>query len=95
MEFERRGVAVVGISADSVKAQRRFVERSELTYPLLCDGDGQVLRAYGVRGFFGLAKRVSFLIDARGIIRRVYPKVSPRAHAREVLEDLTALGIGA
>ncbi len=62
---------------------------------MLCDVDGQVLRAYGVRGFFGLAKRVSFLIDGEGIVRRVYPKVSPRAHAREVLEDLAALGFGA
>jgi peroxiredoxin Q/BCP len=58
---------------------------------MLCDEDGSVVRAYGVRGVFGLAKRVSFLIDARGIVIKVYTKISPREHADEVLRDLSRL----
>lgn len=55
---------------------------------MLCDESGSVVRGYGVRGFFGLAKRVSFLIDAAGVVRKVYTRVAPLSHAGEVLEDL-------
>ena len=82
---------MVGISADKPKAQSRFAERLGLTYPMLCDPEGEVLRAYGVRGMTGFAKRVSFLIDGEGKVAKVYPKVSPAKHAAEVLEDLKSL----
>lgn len=55
---------------------------------MLCDESGSVVRSYGVRGFFGLARRVSFLIDASGVVLKVYTRVSPKTHAGEVLEDL-------
>lgn len=55
---------------------------------MLCDEDGSVVRDYGVRGLFGLAKRVSFLIDSEGIVLKVYTRVSPLEHAGEVSEDL-------
>jgi peroxiredoxin Q/BCP len=58
---------------------------------MLCDPEGEVLRAYGVRGLTGFAKRVSFLLDAEGRVHKVYPKVSPSKHAAEVLEDLKDL----
>lgn len=58
---------------------------------MLCDEPGAVVRAYGVRGLFGLARRVTFLIDAGGVVRKVYPRVSPRGHAEEVLRDLRRL----
>jgi peroxiredoxin Q/BCP len=79
---------VIGVSRDRLRAQRRFVESSCLPFPMLCDESGSVVRAYGVRGFLGLAKRVSFLIDPEGVVRKVYTRVSPRTHAGEVLEDL-------
>jgi len=81
----------VGISADRPKAQRRFVERLGLPYPMLCDPGGEVLRAYGVRGITGYARRVTFLVDGEGKIHKVYPKVSPSTHAAEVLEELKGL----
>jgi len=82
---------VVGISADRPRAQSRFVERLALPYPMLCDPGGEALRAYGVRGIAGYARRVTFLVDGQGKIHKVYPKVSPSTHAAEVLEDLRAL----
>jgi peroxiredoxin Q/BCP len=82
---------VVGISSDRPPAQKRFVERDGLSYLMLCDPDRTAIRAYGVRGFLGVARRVSFLIDPVGIVRRVYTKVSPRSHAAEVLGDLETL----
>ena len=83
---------MVGISTDRPRSQARFVEKQELSYPLLCDEDGEVCRVYGVRGKLGFARRVSFLIDAAGRVRKVYPRVSPAGHAEEVLADLQAIG---
>ena len=81
---------MVGVSADSLKSQQRFSESSCLDYPMLADPGKEAIRAYGVKGLLGFAKRVSFLIDADGIVHKVYTKVSPGKHAREVLEDLRA-----
>jgi peroxiredoxin Q/BCP len=81
-------VQVVGISGDKLPSQERFVERDGLKFPMLSDRSGTVLREYGVRGFLGFARRVSFLIDPAGIVRRVYTKISPRDHAEEILRDL-------
>ncbi len=48
-------------------------------------------KAYGVGSFFGFDDRVTFLIDANGIVRQVWPKVSPAHHAAEVLAAARAL----
>jgi len=79
------------VSADRPQAQAAFVERLGIPFPMACDPGGGMLRAYGVRGFIGTPKRMTFLIDAQGTIRKVYAKVSPAGHAAEVLEDLEAL----
>jgi len=82
---------VVGVSRDRPQAQRAFAEKQELSYTLLCDTDGEIARAYGVKGLLGYANRVTFLIDTGGRISKVYSEVSPRTHAVEVLEDLRRL----
>ena len=64
------------------------MEKLGLPYPMLCDEDGTVIRAFGVKGMLGFAKRVSFLIDPEGKVDKVYTKVSPDKHAAEVLDDL-------
>lgn len=79
------------MSADRPETQAAFVESQGIPFPMACDPGGQMLRAYGVRGFVGAAKRMTFLIDSRGTIRKIYPKVSPAGHADEVLQDLGAL----
>ncbi len=82
---------MLGVSADRPAAQARFVERLGVPFPMLCDPKGRALRAYGVRGFAGYARRATFLIDARGAVHAVYAEVSPSTHAAEVLKDLKAL----
>ena len=84
---------MVGISGDKLPSQKRFAERNDLPFPLLCDLRGSVLRDYGVRGFLGFAKRVSFLIDPEGIVRNVYTKVGPRDHAAALLRDLETIRV--
>ena len=79
---------MVGISKDTVEAQDKFAKKNGLSFPLLADTDGEVIRRYGVDLAFGVAKRKSFLIDSKGRIAKVYEDVTPSKHAAEVLLDL-------
>lgn len=87
-----KDVAVIGISKDTVDAQDRFAKKYGLSFPLLADADGTVIRRYGVDLAFGVAKRKSFLVDSKGRIAKVYETVVPSKHAAEVLKDLAAVG---
>lgn len=98
-DFAKRGVAVVGVSADDVGAQQAFGEKYSLRFPLIADTDHQVLNAYGVWGertrpdgqkVIGV-RRWTFLIDKAGTIRKVYQNVTPEEHASEILRDIDSL----
>lgn len=84
----------MGVSKDRLASQRRFVEKQSLSFPVLADPDGEAARAFGVRSWLGVAKRVSFLIDGEGVVRKVYDSVSPAGHAAEVARDVEALAAG-
>ncbi len=77
---------VIGASVDPVKANRKFAERNDLAFPLLCDTDYTVAAAFGVaRPMVGVAKRATFLIDSDGTLRKIFLKVHAKGHAAEVL----------
>ena len=92
-DLRAAGVEVLGVSADSLKSHRRFVEKYSLNFPLLSDEEKTVSTAYGAWGektawgktTVGM-KRMTFLIDEEGVIRKVWPKVRPDGHAEEVLK---------
>ncbi len=91
-EFSAKGLTVLGVSPDSVKAHQKFTNKFSLTFPLLADEGHKIAEAYGVWGekvFMGRrymgVNRVTFLIGGDGLIRRIWPKVSPEEHAKEVL----------
>jgi peroxiredoxin Q/BCP len=93
--FEGLKAVVLGVSVDSVKSHHKFVEKYQLPFTLLADEDKKMVTAYGVWGdkkFMGRTytgtKRVSFLIDPKGKIAKVYPDVNPAKHADEVMADL-------
>ena len=97
-ELEALGAVVLGVSADDVQSHRRFAEKHGLNFPLLADPEKTVIRAYGAWGRKNLYGRVyegvmryTFLIDPEGRVARVWKKVKPEAHAREVAEALRAL----
>ena len=79
---------MVGISKDTVEAQEKFAKKNGLSFPLLADADGEVIRRYGVDLAFGVAKRKTFLVDSKGKVAKVYEDVTPSKHAAEVLLDL-------
>jgi peroxiredoxin Q/BCP len=83
--YSARGVTIFGVSQDSVESHREFSQHHELPFPLVADERGSVTRAYGVPSRLGMSARVTFLVDPRGRVARVWPDVDPGVHAREVL----------
>ena len=79
------------MSKDAVRTQRAFADKNRLTFSLLADAGGDVIKLYGVGLLFGFAKRKTFLIDSKGKIAKVYESVSPAKHAAEVASDLTSV----
>jgi len=99
-EMQKRGVVVLGVSADSIESHRKFADKYGLPYPLLADTDTTVSQLYGVwkekeyagKKYMGI-NRETFLIDKDGIVRKVWPKVKAAEHAQEVLETIESLGL--
>ncbi len=92
-KFKKRGIKVLGVSPDNEASHRKFAEKYELPFTLLTDTDHAIADAYGVYGekkFMGRTymgvNRTTFLIDEKGKIKKVFAKVKPEEHAREVLE---------
>ena len=95
--FEERGIAVLGVSTDSVEDIAAFSEKHDLPFQLLSDEDGTVAKEYDtfavkeVRGEeWEIAERNTFLIGPDGDIVAVYEDVSPEGHAEEILDDIDA-----
>ncbi|MDZ7289895.1 MAG: thioredoxin-dependent thiol peroxidase [candidate division KSB1 bacterium] len=94
-EIARRGAVVLGVSVDPVKSHEKFKTKYHLNFPLLSDGDMQVVNAYNVwkeksmygRTYMG-TERTTFIIDEQGRIARIFPKVSVDGHLDEVLAAL-------
>ena len=92
-EFGAAGVQRVGVSRDSVDAQRAFAGKHRLDFPLLSDEDGAVAESYGVkRGLLGRllpVKRTTFVIGTEGVIREVIrSELNMSVHADEALAVL-------
>lgn len=92
-DFARAGVAVFGISADSVEKHRRFREAYQLPYDLLSDPKDEVARLYKVGKTLFLKNRVTFIINKEGFIVDIYDSpIFFERHARRALEALTRAG---
>ena len=97
-DYEGTGARVVGVSPDTVAAQRKFADKYALDFTLLADENHEVADLYGVWGekkmygktYLGVT-RATFLIDPEGGIAKVFPKVSPKTHDEVVLEALGQL----
>ena len=92
-QFQKAGVAVIGVSPDSVESHRKFQKKYDLKVQLAADEDKAVATAFGVwveksmygRKYMGV-ERSTFLIDKKGRIARSWRKVRVPGHAAEVLE---------
>jgi peroxiredoxin Q/BCP len=92
-EYKKRKIKVLGVSLDSEASHKKFATKYKLPFTLLADTDHAISDAYGVYGqkkFMGRSymgvNRMTFLIDEKGKIKKVFEKVKPEDHASEVLE---------
>ncbi|CAN7371067.1 peroxiredoxin [Pararhizobium sp. LjRoot235] len=97
-DFAAAGAVVIGMSPDSVKKHDKFAKKYDLSVILAADEEKAVLNDYGVwveksmygRKYMGV-ERTTVLIDAKGIVRRVWEKVKVPGHAEEVLAAVRSL----
>jgi peroxiredoxin Q/BCP len=94
-EYQKAGAVILGISPDSSKSHTSFCDQYSLPFTLLADEDHHVCELYGVWGrksMYGKeyegVLRTTFLIDAKGVIEKVFEKVKPVDHSKEVLTAL-------
>ena len=91
----KKGAVVIGISPDNIKSHKKFKTKFNLPFYLLADTDHKVSEIYGVWGekkmygktYFGII-RSTFIIDEQGLIKKIFPKVTPAGHSKEVLESI-------
>ncbi|MGI0130047.1 MAG: peroxiredoxin [Thermoplasmata archaeon] len=93
-DLQKAGIALVGVSVDSVDAQKRFSDRCEVPFPLIADRDKSISRLYGVLGFLGVARRVTFFIGSDGRVREVVEGILPGPHVRRAVELARAPSAG-
>lgn len=92
-DLKKARIVTLGISTDSIESHKKFVQKYELPFTLLSDEGAKVAKKYGVYGmktfmgrkFIGV-KRTTFLIDEKGTIVKIMPKVDVKDHANEVLD---------
>lgn len=94
-EFTKRGVAILGVSKDSVASHKKFADKYHLNFPLLSDESLAMIKAYnawGEKKFMGRVfdgvLRNTYLINPKGEIAKVYEKINPLVHSEELLRDL-------
>ncbi len=91
--LQAAGAVVLGVSSDDVKSHAAFAAKYHLPFSLLADPEKVIINAYGVKMFgLGLAKRVTFVIDSQGVIRKIFRDVKPAGHDQEVLAVVKNLG---
>jgi peroxiredoxin Q/BCP len=95
-KFQDNGIEIIGISPDDENSHKKFCIKMGIKYTLLSDTEKEVSKAFGVWGmkkFMGReymgVTRSSFLVNEKGKIFKIYPKVKPAGHAKQVLEDFT------
>lgn len=92
--FLSMGYQVVGVSKDSEKSHKKFIEKYNLPFPLISDTETSILQAYGAWGrkkFMGREYdgiiRKTFVIDQTGLITDIIEKVNTKAHSSQILPD--------
>jgi peroxiredoxin Q/BCP len=89
--FKAAGAIVLGVSTDDSKSHTAFADKHRLPFLLVPDSDRSIANAYGVPVRLGMAKRVTFVIDAHGNVAKVFPDVNPKGHAEQILAVIEKL----
>ena len=97
-DFDAAGIRIVGVSQDDVASHKSFCNKFSFTIDLLADTKAELLKACGVgqADWKGTKywERTSFVIDPKGVVRKVYAKVNPQGHEKVLLDDIKAMQAG-
>ena len=93
--FTKKDTVIIGVSPDSVESHVKFKKKFGLPFQLLSDPEKKTLESYGVwkeksmygRKYMGV-ERTTFVIDGKGKISKIFPKVSVTGHIEEVLASI-------
>ena len=91
--LKKKGFEVLGVSPDDESSQKKFEIKYKLPFPLIADNENKITSAYGVhdmkklfgREYMGIL-RTTFVIDEKGIIRKIFHKPKNKTHAQEILK---------
>ena len=84
------GAEVLGVSVDNVLSHQHFTQKFSLPFQLVADSDKSITKAYGVLNEkSNMARRVTFIIDEKGIVEKVFDPVKADAHTQQVIDALT------
>ena len=94
-DFDAAGIKVIGVSADDVTSHKNFHTKFAFAIDLVADTDANLMKSLGIgqaewKGmkFF---ERTTFVVDPKGIIRKVYEKVNPEGHEKVLLDDIQGM----
>jgi thioredoxin-dependent peroxiredoxin len=94
-DFDNAGTKVVGVSADDVTSHKNFCNKFAFAIDLLSDPDSSLMKAVGIgqSEWKGMKfwERTTYVVDPKGIVRKVYEKVNPQGHEKVLLEDIRQL----
>jgi peroxiredoxin Q/BCP len=91
-ELAKLNAVILGISVDTAQTQKEFCAKQKLPFPLLADPEGKIAKLFGVfNEERKLSKRVTFLIDPKGIVRAIDEKVNVRTHGQDLIKRLKEL----
>ena len=94
-DFDAAGIRVLGVSADDAASHKNFCNKFAFSIDLLADTDATLMKALGIEQseWKGMKfwERTTFVIDPRGIMRKVYEKVNPEGHEKVLLDDIKSL----
>ena len=95
-EISAKGTKILGISPDNLESHDKFINKFDLTFELLADEDNMVATNYGAWGeknMYGKVtigmKRMTFLVNEKGAIEKIWSKVKPEGHAQQIIDAIS------
>lgn len=89
-QYEAKNARILGVSFDSIEENRRFAEKLQLPFPLLCDTDHTIGVAYGAADSTAdeYPRRIAYVIDEQGVIAQAHAKVDAASYPASQLQSL-------